>query len=93
MSLFHRHHWTEVSRTFTSPVEGNFGRARGPRAIAIIERATQGFTCVELRCSGCGDIRHRTVLGCHLVTDAAAGTHRIHGSVRFGAPSHGEPQT
>lgn len=52
--LFHRCRWTEVARYFTQP-------AAPTRALSCSEymsnRLFFGFTTIELRCEGCGDVK------------------------------------
>jgi hypothetical protein len=61
MSLFGcKHTWTEAARTYNpSRVAGSiqvWGKADTGRLI-------HGFTVIELRCSKCGDVRHRKTNG------------------------------
>lgn len=59
--LFHKHKWEEVSRKFTPPID------RAVKADWVSEdmmlRWTSGFTVIELRCSVCGDLKHKDVYG------------------------------
>lgn len=60
----HRHQWTEVARTYTPGVESCDGfRARGPDAVRSMQAMVLGLTVIELRCSDCGDLTHRSVAG------------------------------
>lgn len=59
MSLLHRHHWVEVARRFAPPQ----GRWVKNATEEFGREVTFGFTVVELRCDGCGDVTHRRLPG------------------------------
>jgi hypothetical protein len=60
MSLFHSHQWQEAKRWFVPPCYD-----------IEVERSTvefgydmaNGYTVVELQCSGCGDVTSRKLRG------------------------------
>lgn len=55
----HVHDWQETGRTFTGtrPVEASWVTA------ADLERLAMGVTVIALRCSECGDVTSRELLG------------------------------
>jgi hypothetical protein len=64
MSLFHRHNWAEVSRTYTpGPGTDNLEKVSGTEGFKLYRELTFGITNVELRCTTCGDVSHRTTIG------------------------------
>jgi hypothetical protein len=66
VSLFHRHKWEEVSRTFNPPtgvaptprIEGSGASASSLawEYTNMLRRAIEGSIVVELRCKTCGEI-------------------------------------
>lgn len=57
--------WVEVGRTYNaSDVEELEGlRLRGTGAINLMRELTFGRTNIELKCSECGDVGFRSVIG------------------------------
>lgn len=61
--MFHRHRWDEVRRYFVPPVRREIRieiRIESPKEV---RRILNGFTVLELRCKGCGDVTHRELPG------------------------------
>ena len=62
--MFHVHTWKEVKREFTPPTHNS-------RSLTIEQASSTndcdkflfGFTTIELKCSYCNELEHRTVIG------------------------------
>lgn len=55
MSLWQRHQWDEASRRFNPP-DSELSRFKSA-TVAQVMPLIYGITVIELRCSGCGDVK------------------------------------
>lgn len=70
MSITHKHQWAEVRRTYSESIWERAVRAgvsemQGARYTnqAAMDRATHGFTNIELACEACGDVKFVQAIG------------------------------
>lgn len=61
MRLFHRCTFEEAARIYTPPKSSGFSVDRAGEE--FVQQLTFGVTTVELRCSKCGDISERRLIG------------------------------
>lgn len=72
------HCWREVSRSWVPPCAkvrsggGWYSPTEMSAERAYLERLVSGSTVVGLRCSKCGDVASRTMLGKHLSVSGSA---------------------
>lgn len=57
-----RHRWDVVGRAYSPPHSIEF-KSAGGSALDVVDRLMSGWTTVSLRCSVCGDVAARQIIG------------------------------